>query len=211
MSRKVNLEEKDLKAGLLASVLIAVLAYPTLNNISFINQYGALIVVGASFALGFLALRALILMKILSRWWVMFWQLGKFALTGALNTFLDFAILNLLITLTGITEGLWASVFKTLAFGVAVINSYFWNKYWTFEATESRKRSEFVEFILVSVLSLGVNVGTFSLVNALSPTGGLNPTTWANVSALAATAIAWIFNFLGYKFLVFRKKEEATS
>ncbi|MBU2101653.1 GtrA family protein [Patescibacteria group bacterium] len=203
----VNFEKRDIKAGIFASVLVFIFSYPTLNNIDFINQRGRLIVLAVAFAIGLLVIKGLYWTKFLSRWWAPFWQIGKFIVVGGLNTFVDFAVLNLLISLTGLTAGLPFTLFKTLAFTVAVINSYYWNKYWTFEAVQTKDKKEFLEFLIVSLVSLGVNVGTASFVNSIDPIGGLTAITWANVSALMATFTALAVNFIGYKFLVFREKD----
>ena len=50
---------------------------------------------------------------------------------------------------TGIDKGPSVSSFKTVSFFVAVTNSYFWNKYWGFEAagTKTDKGKEFVKFL----------------------------------------------------------------
>ena len=200
------MKNKDTRAGFLAAVLVGFLSYPTLHNIDFISAYGEPAAIIISFILSLLTVVGLFITKMLSRWWNTFWQLGKFVVTGGLNTFLDFAVLNLLMSLTDITSGWWFSLFKATSFSIAVVNSYFWNKYWTFEAG-SKKGTEFMEFLLVSVVGIGVNVGAASfMVKYIQPLGGISAITWANISALAATALALLWNFLGYKFLVFRKK-----
>ena len=200
------MKNKDIRAGLLAAILIGILAYPTLRNIDFASAYGSSAMVAISLSLSLLTILGLFLTRLLGRWWSTFWQLGKFIVTGGLNTFLDFAVLNLLMSRTGIVAGWWFSLFKALSFAVAVINSYFWNKHWTFEAG-GKKRAEFIEFLLISLIGLGINVGTASfMVRYIEPFSDMSAITWANASALVATALALLWNFLGYKFLVFRKK-----
>lgn len=60
-------------------------------------------------------------------------QAAKFFLVGTLNTFIDLGVLNILILITATAAGLFYSIFKTISFVGATINSYFWNKFWTFE------------------------------------------------------------------------------
>jgi len=131
-------------------------------------------------------------------------QAVKFILVGILNTFVDLGVLNLLIFTTGIASGFGYSVFKGVSFTVAVVNSYILNKFWTFKTTGS-----FGKFFIVSLIGFGVNVGVASVVvniigNQLL-SFGVSEKIWANVGAIAATFCAMIWNFIGYKFMVFKK------
>ncbi|MFN7088812.1 MAG: GtrA family protein, partial [Candidatus Paceibacteria bacterium] len=126
-------------------------------------------------------------------------------LVGVLNTMVDFGVLNFLIYITSIAVGVWFSVFKGTSFVASVINSYFWNKYWTFEKREPVSKKEFLQFLIVSVTALLVNVGLASIVaNVIGPQAGLSPKVWANVAALTGSLFAFLWNFLGYKFIVFK-------
>ena len=141
-------------------------------------------------------------------------QLAKFSLVGALNTFVDLGVLNLLIIISNVAAGFTFLAFKGASFIVAVINSYFWNKFWTFKSqavatAEPNKKTgvEFIQFLVVSVIGLFINVGIAGLVvNIVGPLGGLDIRVWANVGAITATAAALIWNFLGYKYLVFKRR-----
>ena len=131
-----------------------------------------------------------------------FSQAVKFVIVGILNTAVDFAVLNLLMLATGIVAGLGFSLFKALSFLVAVINSYFWNKHWTFQS----EREVFLQFLAVSAIGFFLNVGTASfLVNSVGPQFGLTEQLWANAGAAAGTLVVMTWNFLGYKFVVFKK------
>lgn len=135
-----------------------------------------------------------------------FYRISKYALVGALNTFIDLGVLNGFILLTGESDGAAFLVFKGLGFTAAVINSYFWNRYWTFESSDTDKKKEFVQFIIVSLGGLVVNIVTAGvIVNVIGPQGDIAPQVWANIAALSATAISLVWNFIGYKFWVFDK------
>jgi len=100
----------------------------------------------------------------LSRKWLFFKSFAKYVMVGFLNTGVDFAVFNLLMSMTGIVKGPAVSSFKTVSFVVAVTNSYFWNKYWAFEAGASteNKSKEFIKFIVVNIIGAFLNVGITS-------------------------------------------------
>lgn len=153
------------------------------------------------------------------------WQFIKFGLVGALNTAVDFGVLNILIWISGIAAGIGFSIFKTISFLAAVINSYVLNKYWTFGDRSRGTVRQAGEFIAVSLIGLVINVGAASLiVNGVEPIdslinlagsllslGGISMSEaqiWANIGTLSAIIISLVWNFFGYKFLVFKKKPE---
>lgn len=135
------------------------------------------------------------------------YQLTKFSLVGGQNFLIDLGVLNLLIAATGVSAGFTASIWKAAAFIVAVSSSFLWNKFWTFRSlTTERAAAQFAGFLAVSGIGLGLNVGVFSLINdGLGPQGGASPELWASVAAVIAAAIGLAGNFVGYKFIVFRR------
>lgn len=133
------------------------------------------------------------------------YQAAKFILVGSLNTFIDLGILNLFILLTSVASGYLFVTFKGISFTIAVINSYFWNKHWTFKSKEDKTGKEFIQFIIVSVVGFIINIGTAALiVNGIGPQGGISETLWATIGALAAVVTSLGWNFIGYKFWVFK-------
>lgn len=197
--------KKDLKVAALAGLLIALLAIPIIGNLGLPPILKSLGTVGISITLFILTVLGFLILDFFSRWLLILRQITKFIIVGGLNTFLDFAVLNFLIAASGIAAGLGFSFFKGISFLVAVTNSYFWNKYWTFEST-TKKELEFIQFAVVSTIGWFINVGVASfIVNTIGAPAGISPVIWANVGALVAVAASLIWNFLGYKFIVFRK------
>lgn len=134
-------------------------------------------------------------------------QMGKNLLVGILNTFIDLGILNFLMWLSGIARGWQYTVFKALSFGAAVINSYLWNKYWTFEKKETKVGAgEFSKFFSIALGGLFIHISVGSLVvNIIGPQFGIPEKIWANIGAIFAVVCGFLWDFFGYKFFVFKK------
>lgn len=137
-------------------------------------------------------------------------QFSKFIVVGVMNTLVDLSILNLLMFVSGQTQGVFYTVFKTLSFITAVIFSYYINKRWTFrDNSEENASKKFSQFIGISIVGAIINVSVATLVVTLArPALGLgfiSGQLWGNIGALCGTSIGLIWNFIGYKFIVFKK------
>lgn len=134
-------------------------------------------------------------------------QLAKFVLVGALNTFVDLGVLNLLMFVFSVSIGWLYSIFKAISFTCSVVHSYFWNKFWTYGKKETGvEAKELGKFFLIAGIGFILNVGIASfVVNIIGPQFGLSLKIWANIGAIIATVCVFMWNFLGYKFLVFKK------
>ena len=133
-------------------------------------------------------------------------QLVKFGTVGGLNAFLELTIVNVLIFMTGATTGVYFSLFKAMSFFVAVMSSYFWNKYWVFESKTVRSGNEFFKFIGVTVIGLIINVGVASfLVNSVVIPFGVGELVWVNIAVLVAVFVAMTWNFLSMKLIIFKE------
>lgn len=196
--------------GFLIAALFLVLSYTTISlltpdKVPPLYNWAALIVFPALSVVGVIIIRDL--SKRLAGIFSIGYQFYKFVLVGALNTLLDLTVLNWLIVLTGIAMGWHFSLFKGISFAIAVFNSYLWNKFWTFRKGKRAGITEFSQFLAVSIVGLGVNVGAASLlVSVIGPQGGVSPQLWANVAAISAIIFSTIWNFIGYKLLVFKNK-----
>ena len=137
-------------------------------------------------------------------------QFSKFATVGLLNTAIDFAILNILTIITGFTVGVGLFVLNTISFTAATVNSYFFNKHWTFrDKSRDEEEKKFVQFLAISVVGAGINGGVVVLVTTfISPmfaSLGLADQLWVNIAKVFATGVSLVWNFVGYKFIVFKK------
>jgi putative flippase GtrA len=100
------------------------------------------------------------------------------------------------------------TLFKSISFIVANINSYFWNKYWTFDqGAKKQSASEFVQFFAVSIVGFLINVFVASVVFKMI-LGSLPLMTGGQlglIGAAAGSVAGLVWNFVGYKLWVFKK------
>lgn len=143
----------------------------------------------------------------LGKWFNFFNQFGKFAVIGFTNAAVDFGILNFLIFYSGSATGVLFSVFKGISFVVAAVHSYFWNKFWVFEAAKTGVSGrEFFKFFSVTFIAILINVGAASImVNVIGLQFGFSEEAWANISAIIGSAIALAVSFVGFKKAVFKE------
>jgi putative flippase GtrA len=148
----------------------------------------------------------------LARWMPFFAQFGKFAAIGFTNAAVDFGVLYLLIGMSGIATGVYYTVFKSTSFLVAMLNSYLWNKFWTFSGTAQSGQnngSEFLRFAIVTLIGFLINVGIATLmVNVVGSQFGMDEKAWAGMGAVAGSALGLIWNFVGMRLLVFASKKQ---
>lgn len=194
---------KDLFLSIAASYVTTISLLPTLINTGYIDKipywyislfvvFPVVCVIGMQIAhrigkkLGFI------------------WQIAKFGFVGVLNTAIDFGVLNALIALTTITGGVGIIALNIVSFSIAVINSYFWNKQWVFSAG---KKGNFLTFLVVTLIGLSINTGTvYALTTYMGPDSTSSQTQWANLAKVIATCFSLVWNFVGYKLIVFKKK-----
>lgn len=133
----------------------------------------------------------------------------RFGVVGVSNTVVDLAVLNALLYLFASTEthAMLFPFFATAGFIAATLNSYFWNRSWTFHAEDGHVSRDLPRFYLVTIVSFLVNVGLSSFLVWLAPFPMLSQTLWANVAKLFATGVSLALNFIGYQKLVFKDVE----
>ena len=125
-------------------------------------------------------------------------QALRFVVVGVSNTFVTLAVFALLARVFHVPD----IPANAIAYVLGIVNSFFWNKNWTFGASRSgRGWREFGFFFLVNMPPLIVNVVVFSALNL-----GFKSQSFliheTETFAAALVAVAW--NFLGSRYLAFR-------
>jgi putative flippase GtrA len=199
------ISKKDWSAITIIGAAIGLLVQPILGNVAPTHHFSVAVRVGIFFFFLIIAPLALFIAHFIAKWWAAFYQFSKFAAVGVLNSCIDIGVLNLETFLYGsapIGAGLFA-LFKAISFLCATTNSFAWNKYWTFNTGDKAKASEVAGFYTVAVVGWVVNVGVATLVKSLGPDTKL----WVNIIApVAGIGITFIWNFIGYKYFVFKKQ-----
>lgn len=202
-----TLEKRDYFLVTFIGIAFGIFALPILKNIEIsgveINMATALILVVffAIFANIALFIAGLIAKKI-----PLVLQIAKFGAVGAFNTFLDFGIANLLMAVTSIFSGFWFVIFNVISFIAANSSSFFWNKHWTFSSKEKKAEGGFIIFFGITLVGLGMKIAiAYGVVNYLAHPAFFTEGRWANVGLALGMIVALVWNFLGYKFIVFKK------
>ena len=122
-------------------------------------------------------------------------QGARFLVVGLLNTAVDLAVY---VTLTRALAlfAAWKVAAKALSYAAGLLNSYYWNRRWTFRS-QSTPTLTFPPFVLANLVGLAINAGAMQLC---LNTFGL-PEAFSLALATGST-IAW--NFTLSKFLIFR-------
>jgi putative flippase GtrA len=208
---------RDWVSGLIIGAGVGLLIQPILaNNVPMRDLVYLTPLVRAGIVLFFLIVAPLALWvaKLLSiaiRGLRGLYQFAQFAAVGTLNSFIDVGIFNLETAFYGpsiVSNALFAG-FKAISFLFATTNSFLWNKYWTFGAREKTNAKELTGFYGVALIGWFLNVGAATLTKAFGPA---DSKAWVNlVAPIAGIAISFAWNFIGYKFWVFKDKSPAKN
>ena len=210
-----SMSRRDCYIGSLSGFLIGLLTLPVLKTANTDLFLKIEYIVIPFFLIGTPA--GLAIVKAISHRVAIIWQIGKFVVVGILNTLVDWGTLTLLILsfrkyidveptyniMYGITI---YTCYKSTSFVAAVINSYYWNKYWTFaEPNGKSANTDFFKFLVASIIGLGINVGGSTYVFGYVKPISFNIDQWALIGAAVGTLLALTWNFFIYKCIVFKK------
>lgn len=213
----IRITQRDYKFAVAAGLLIGLLLLPVLKTASpaVFTKFG--IVVVPFFLLATpLGLRIAFL---LGQKIAIIYQIAKFGVIGVSNVLVDLGVLSLITIVfltyfkidsrsTIISGVAFYSLFKSISFIIANINSYFWNKHWTFDQGKKKQtKSEFIQFFAVSVIGFLINVFVASFVFkvVVSSLMILSAGQLGLIGAAAGSIAGLAWNFIGYKLWVFKK------
>jgi len=140
---------------------------------------------------------------VLNAWWIRMRALRtflRFAVVGASGT-----VVNLGAFSAALHAGLNKYVASAVAIEVSIIWNFFLNNYWTFRERKTRDRTRIkgLKYNLVSLATLGVSFGTFSLLTVLMPR--LSP----ELDQLAGIVPAVLVNYFLNSYWTFRSHTDA--
>jgi putative flippase GtrA len=131
-------------------------------------------------------------------------RLFRFIIVGALNTFIDFGLTNLLVYLLRPEQSLALFSISLFASFIATINSYFMNRTWTFQQQNNKNLLEAIRFFAIAGLALLVNASMFLFsFHFLSQKWGVGGFLGLNIAKCFGAASGLGFSFIGYRFIVF--------
>ena len=128
-------------------------------------------------------------------------QAAKYILIGVFVTIVDLKLFEWLIWIINPIAS------KGISFLISTFIKYWGNKHWTFEKLEKDVIwQEIFKFIIVSVVGLGLDIGSFYyFTKIMGSQFGTPENLWMKLSVIFAALVAATWNFIGYKFLVFKK------
>ncbi|MCX6720008.1 MAG: GtrA family protein [Candidatus Staskawiczbacteria bacterium] len=131
------------------------------------------------------------LAEIISRKYYFVLQAAKFILVGGFADIIDIIAYSLIFLLIPMSL-----VVKAFSFLVAVCIKYVGNKNWVFHKTEKEGKKEATQFFAITLGGLIINLIVFYCATKVART---------EISIILAALAASVWNFLGYKFIVFKK------
>ncbi len=102
-------------------------------------------------------------------------------------------------------EGIASGILKIPGVLIAIYNSFYWNRRWTFRVLDAKHaHRQLVKFYAVAFIGLALSVLIVSLLSALVP--GHPKRTWAIANAIA-TVVVVFWNFTAQKLWTFRRED----
>jgi putative flippase GtrA len=146
-------------------------------------------------------------------------QLAKFVLVGAGATIIDLKIFEFLAWLFLEQVPFAPIVAKSISFLTSTSLKYWGNKYWAFQeyqlpsephfdvAQDDQRdiKTEMAQFFFITLVGLLIDTIAFYFFMQMDSSISLPAGIWLKLSVIFAALTAALWNFLGYKYLVFRR------
>lgn len=140
-----------------------------------------------------------------------FVQFFRYVFVGGAAFVVDYGIMTALVELAGFNEVAAA----TVSFIAGLVVNYLLSTLWIFKGSKLNSRlAEFAAFAAVGVVGLGINAAIiwfFSDILAAKLVLGslLAADKYYLVGKLVSTAVVFIWNFAGRKFIIFNKQQQS--
>lgn len=129
-------------------------------------------------------------------------QIVKFGIVGIIAFVIDYAVLFALVEFLGM-DSIAAA---TISFTVSVIFNYIASMKYVFVGrADQSKTKQFIIFIVLSVIGLGINDGIMWILNKLLIS--VIPTYYYLFSKVVATAVVMVWNFVSRKIFLEEKND----
>ncbi len=139
-------------------------------------------------------------------------QIFQFSLIGISNAVVDIGSLNLFLWVWPTQAAGLLLTFNTLAYTLAILNSYFWNTIYTFKHAANKNRTEFSLFIAQAVIALLISNVTFiGAIQLFQQFPFQTPSNFVmqNTAKILAMFTSSSFSFIIMKFFLFKDKPKS--
>lgn len=135
------------------------------------------------------------------------YQAAKFFLVGTFADVVDIKIFQLFFWIFYLFLPVNQMFIKVISFLTATFVKYWGNRHWVFEKIEREGAArDSIKFFIITVAGLGINVVSFHyFTSIIGPQFSLPAHLWIELSIIFSALITALWNFFGYKFLVFKK------
>jgi putative flippase GtrA len=126
-------------------------------------------------------------------------KLTKYVIVGVLNSGVDYVVFCALVYMASFPSA-WANLF---GYGAGLLNSYYWNRRWTFQVQRRQTGAELLRFVIVNVISF---LSATAILLLLEQAGAAPA-----IAKIAAFPVSLAVNYAGYKLWVFNRIELDTE
>ncbi|TFJ92743.1 GtrA family protein [Lentibacillus salicampi] len=131
-------------------------------------------------------------------------QFVQFGVIGFANAAIDIGTLNLLLILFNTDGRMLLLLYNTIAYSLAVVNSYYWNASITFKRSAKGSNRQRILFIIQGLVSLGVSNLVFLGLNELLDYTAVPSWLRYNAAKGLAMFLSFLASFFMVKYFVFK-------
>jgi putative flippase GtrA len=178
-------------------------------NFLIVNAVSKSLGINAGLNLGYVSVIGFTVATVQSYFWNRYWAFGGQAL-DLLKDFFRLVVVGFLgvlavgLAILGSKLMAQAYFYALLLIIFFVVEFIFWKSFGFGSLKVSEEKNPFVLFLIVSVIGLLINATATSLVSSHFIVTQ-NPDLNKNIAIVIATGISLIWNFVGYKLIVFKK------